>query len=97
MIVKKIESLATVILAEGDFFDAVNEILNYLIDRIIFIGSTLAVVALIVCGIRIFIASDPRSVEESKRMGIYILVGLCLLYGARILVATFAAIAAAHM
>ena len=93
MLEKHISLLESVTFQEADFFDGLNLMLNYVIDKIIFLGSTLAVLALIVCGIRIFIASDPRSVEESKRMAIWVIIGLCLLFGARLLVSTFARIA----
>ena len=66
----------------GDPFGAVGSKLLELYQSILGIVTPIAVLAIVFCGIRLVMASDPQSTKQAKSWLITILVGMFIAYGA---------------
>ena len=67
----------------GDPFSGVGGKLGDLYSSILQIVTPIAVLAILFCGIRLLMASDPQSTKQAKSWLITILVGMFIAYGAR--------------
>lgn len=84
---------ATPVAATGGELSVVSEgitsILTNITGEIKAIATPIAVIAIVVCGIKLLIASDPQSVKSAKSWLITIIIALAVIYLAEPLVTAF--------
>lgn len=67
------------IIAYADVFDSISALITTMGGKFASIANPIAVVALIICGIKMLMASDPQSVRSAKQWIIIILLGLIVI------------------